>query len=294
MIGQPAQTPLPIVSINGELTPGDGPAISPRDRGFTLADGLFETMRVTGGVVFRLDRHLARLSGGLGVMQIPQPARLREWVLHAVSHAGIADGSVRLTVTRGPGRGGLPPPDDVQPTTAIAVGPRPGVHADTYRQGLRTILSSGRRNPRSLSAGLKTLSYTDAVLAWLEAQRAGADEALLLDTDGHCSEATASNLFVWHRGTLLTPPTTCAALPGITREAVLELAASLSIPAQERAFGPEDLAAADEVFLTSSLRGLAPVRSLDARPVGAGTVGNVTARLSAAYDALVSRECGTA
>ena len=294
MIRQPDQAPLPVVMVNGELAPGDGPSISPRDRGFTLADGLFETMRIQGGVVFRLDRHLARLSEGLRVMQIPQPAELRAWILRAVLHAGITDGSVRLTVTRGPGRGGLAPPDDVQPTTAIAVGPRPNVHPDTYRVGLRAIVSSGRRNPRAMSAELKTLAYTDAVLAWLEAQRAGADEALLLDTDDHCSEATASNLFVCYRGTLLTPPTTCAALPGITREAVLELAGGLNVPALERAFGLEELHAADEVFLTSSLRGIAPVRSVDARPVGAGAVGGVTARLTAAYDDLVSRECGTA
>ena len=294
MIGQSTAAPLPVVSINGELTPGDGLSISPRDRGFTLADGLFETMRVQAGVVFRLDRHLARLSDGLRVMQIPQPAELRVWVLRAVAHAGIADGSVRLTVTRGPGRGGLAPPDDAQPTTAIAVGPKPHVDPDIYRVGLRSIVSSGRRNPRSMSAGLKTLSYTDAVLAWLEARRAGADEALLLDTDGHCSEATASNLFVYYRGTLLTPPPTCAALPGITREAVLELADELNIRTQERAFGLEELHAAAEVFLTSSLRGIAPVSSIDGRPVGSGAVGAVTAGVTKAYDGLVRRECGTA
>jgi branched-chain amino acid aminotransferase len=288
------QAMLPIVLVNGELSSADALAISARDRGLTLADGLFETMRVRGGVVFRLDRHLSRLSDGLRVMQIPEPPQLRAWLQQAITHAGAADASVRLTVTRGPAAGGLAPPVDAHPTTAITVGPMPKVDGDVYRSGLRAMVASGRRNPMSMSAGLKTLAYTDSVLAWLEAHRAGADEALLLDTDGHCSEATASNLFVYCGGTLLTPPVTCAALPGITRAAILELSASLNIPAQERPIVVDELHGADEVFLTSSLRGIAPVRAIDGRPVGAGAVGVVTTRLATAYQALVNEECGTA
>jgi branched-chain amino acid aminotransferase len=288
------QATLPIVLVNGEVHSAEAPAISARDRGFTLADGLFETMCVRGGVIFRLDRHLSRLSGGLRVMQIPEPPQLRAWLQQAVARVGPVDASVRLTVTRGSSAGGLAAPADPRPTTTITVGPMPRVDPDVYRSGLRAIVASGRRNAMSMSAGLKTLAYTDSVLAWLEAHRAGADEALLLDTDGHCSEAAASNLFVYSRGTLLTPPVTCAALPGITREAILELSASLNIKAHERPVSVDELARADEVFLTSSLRGVAPVREIDGRPVGAGVVGMVTTRLATAYDGLVNEECGTA
>src|SRR5207253_8937393 len=142
-----------------------------------------------------------------------------------------------------------------RPTAVIVVGPMPAVHPDTYHNGLRAVIASGRRNPRAMSLGLKTLSYTDSVLAWMEARHAGADEALLLDTDDHCSEATASNLFVLHDNVLRTPPTTCAALPGITRATVLEIAASLGVPAREDVIAARELDTAGEVFLTSSLRG---------------------------------------
>jgi branched-chain amino acid aminotransferase len=285
---------LPVVFVNGERMPDGASALSPRDRGFTLADGLFETMRARGGIVFRLDHHLARLSDGLRIMAIAEPSDLRRWILQAVAHAGAVDASVRLTVTRGPGPGGLAPPVDARPTTVIAVGLMPSVHPDTYRNGLRAIIASGCRNPCAMSIGLKTLSYTDSVLAWIEAQRAGADEALLLDTDGHCSEATASNLFVLHNGVLRTPPMTCAALPGITRATVLEIATSLNVPAREDVVAVRELENADEAFLTSSLRGIAPLQTIDGRPVGTGTPGPVTKRIASAYDALVSQECGIA
>jgi branched-chain amino acid aminotransferase len=176
----------------------------------------------------------------------------------------------------------------------ITVGAMPQVPPDTYTTGLRAIVASGRRNSRAMSLGLKTLAYTDSVLALIEAQRAGADEALLLDTDGHVSEATASNLFAWVAGVLVTPPGSCAALPGVTRATVLELAAALNIPAAERVIGVSDLAAAGEVFLTSSLRGIAPVRTIDGRPVGSGAPGGITTQVAEAYAAVITRECGPA
>ena len=117
-----------------------------------------------------------------------------------------------------------------------------------------------------MTAGLKTLAYVDAVAGLLEARRAGADEALFLDTEGHCSEATASNLFIWTGAELVTPPLSCGVLPGITREAVLELATLRGTrQSAERAFGLDELLAADEAFLTSSLRGVAPLVRVGAR-----------------------------
>src|SRR5439155_24590192 len=112
-------------------------------------------------------------------------------------------------------------------------------------------------NERAMTSGLKTLAYTDAVAAIIEAQRAGADEAIFLDTEAHCSEATSSNLFMWAGSTLVTPPLSCGALPGITREAMLDIARERGGATAERAFGLEALERADEAFLTSSLRGSA-------------------------------------
>jgi branched-chain amino acid aminotransferase len=282
---------LPAVWVNGERQPGDGRHVSARDRGLTLADGLFETMRGHGGTVFRLERHLARLTGGLRALEIPVPPRLEAWVRAAIDDAAPSDASVRLTVTRGIGPGGLAPPVDVRPTVLVAVGALPQYSPATYERGLGAHIATGRRNERSGTAGLKTLAYTDAVAGFLEARRAGADDALFLDTEGHCSEASSSNLFVWTGGLLVTPPLSCAALPGITRAAVLELAAALGIPAAERPFGTEELAGADEAFLTSSLRGLAPLVRVGGRPIGDGGPGPVTRGIMASYRDLVAREC---
>jgi branched-chain amino acid aminotransferase len=145
-----------------------------------------------------------------------------------------------------------------------------------------------------MTAGLKTLAFTDSVAAWLEARRAGADEAIFLDTEGHCSEATSSNLFMLASGVLVTPPLSCAALPGITRATVLELAPAMGIATAQRAFGIDELLGAEEAFLTSSLRGIAPVARVAGRAIGRGTPGAVTRAVSAAYAHLVETECSSA
>jgi branched-chain amino acid aminotransferase len=286
------ENPQSAIWVNGELQPWTGVHVSARDRGLLLADGVFETMRVSRGAVFRLDRHLERLSHGLRALAVREPAELRDWVLAAVRSAVPGDASIRLTVSRGIGAPGVAPPVDTRPTVIVALNPMPVFAAAVYDAGLTAHVVSGRRNERAMTAGLKTLAYTDAIAGLLEARQAGADEALFLDTDAHCSEASASNLFAWTGSMLVTPPLSCGALPGITRATVLELAAGLGIAAAERPFGLDGLLDAQEAFLTSSLRGIAPLVRVDARPIGRGTPGALTRRLARAYDALVAQECG--
>ena len=280
--------------INGTRFDSDAAQVSARDRGLTLADGLFETMRAHRGTVFSLDRHLARLHHGLAVLAIPAPLEIRPWVVEAVRTFGAADASVRLTVTRGPAAAGVAPPRDARTTVIVTVSPMPVFPAAIYDAGLRLQVASGRRNERAETVGLKTLAYTDAIVAFLAAQREGADDALFLDTEGHCSEATSSNLFVVTGSELLTPPVSCAALPGITRATILELASRVGVRAAERAFDLPALLGGGEAFLTSSLRGVAPVVGIDEAVIGDGVPGPVTRRLSAAYAALVAEQCGTA
>jgi branched-chain amino acid aminotransferase len=284
-----SMVPAPLALwVNGERRTSNGLDLSAQDRGLTLADGLFETMRAHSGKVFRLDHHLARLAHGLEALEIPVRVELREWVINA-ARTVEGDASIRLTVTRGVAGGGVAPPPDVRPTVIVVANPLPVFPPSVYAAGLTAHVASGRRNERAMTAGLKTLAYTDAVAALLEARRAGADEALFLDTEAHCSEATASNLFIWTGSTLLTPPLSCGALPGITRAAVIELAGALRVPASERACGLDELLGAEEAFLTSSLRGLAPLVRVGTRPIGRGTPGEITGRLMAAYAALVAR-----
>jgi branched-chain amino acid aminotransferase len=281
-----------VVWVDGRRLPFDGAHISARDRGFTLADGVFETMKSRNGNVFRLDQHLTRIERALGVLAIPVPSELREWVDSAIRAAHAPDASIRLTVTRGIASGGVAPPADAAPTVVVTVAPPPAFGSAIYENGLTARVASGRRNEHSMTAGLKTLSYTDSIAAMLEARRDDADQALFLDTGGHCSEATASNLFAMIDGRLATPPTTCAALPGITRAAVIELAAALDLRVDERPFDLGRFKFATEAFLTSSLRGIAPLVRLDGCPIGAGTPGSVTRQVMAAYAELVMRECG--
>lgn len=281
-----------IVWVDGKRLPSEGAHISARDRGFTLADGVFETMRARNGKVFRLDRHLVRIDGALRTLDIPRPPELREWVDSAIQAAHVPDASIRLTVSRGVAPGGVGVPADPVPTVVVTVAPPPAFGAAIYETGLRAHVASGRRNEHSITAGLKTLAYTDSVAALIEARKAGADEALFLDTAGHCSEASASNLFAVVGGTLVTPPPTCAALPGITRAAVIELATEVGLEAEERPFGLDELTSADEAFLTSSLRGVAPLVRVDGRAIGSGAPGAITRKVMSAYAALVNGECG--
>ena len=274
--------------VNGQAI-ADGALVSVRDRGLTLADGIFETMRVRQGRVFQLEQHLARLEQGLSVLRIADVGDLRSTVVDAVARFGESDASVRLTVTRGVGSAGLLPPSHGVPTVIVTVGPLPAFSPDLYELGLTAHVPRGRRNPRAATAGLKTLSYTDAIVGLLDAQAQGADEALFLDVDGHCSEASASNLFVWTGETLVTPPVSCGALPGITRATVLEIATAMGLEALERPCTLDEVLASEEAFLTSSLRGIAPLVRIDGHAIGPGRPGPVTRRVSTAHAQMLER-----
>lgn len=283
---------IPLVWVNGERAAA-ALHLSALDRGFTLADGLFETMRVSNGVVFRPGAHLGRLHAAARRLGLGLPANLRQLVEDAARVAaaqGMLEAGLRLTVTRGIALPGILIPEAPVPTVVVVVTERAPV-PDSPGAGLTARIVSGRRNEYAMTAGMKTLSYTDSVLALAEARAAGADEALMLDTAGHLSEASASNLFLLLDGVLHTPPLSCAALPGITRAVVLELADSLGIVADERALAPEDLFAAEEAFLTSSLRGIVSLRAVDGSPIGDGTRGTTTDRIAREYRALIEEEC---
>jgi branched-chain amino acid aminotransferase len=197
-----------------------------------------------------------------------------------------------LTVTRGIASGGWAPPTDARPTVIVTVGPLPRFPAEIYERGLTLRVAGDRRNEHARTAALKTTAYTDSVLALIEAHQAGADDALFLDTAGHCSEATASNLFISSGAELITPPTSCGALPGITRRTIMEIGLTIGLNVVERVIDVKDLTGADEAFLTSSLRGIAPLVRLHDHEIGGGRPGALTTRLRAAYTALVTRECG--
>jgi branched-chain amino acid aminotransferase len=260
--------------LNGVERSADDPLLSPLDRGFTLADGIFETMRASSGVIFRLDAHLDRLCIGARLLGIPIPPTLRDHVAASARTAfagGYVHASVRLTVTRGPAPPGLAPPPHPAPSIALAISPFSP--PDAPRPIVAT-MASARRNEYALTSGIKTLSYTESVLALAQAKEA------------------ASNLFALIDDTLVTPALGCGVLPGITRAAVLELAQTLGIDTSERELLEPELAAAAEIFLTSSIREIAPVVRIATTAIGTGRTGAITQKIIDAYAALVRRECG--
>jgi branched-chain amino acid aminotransferase len=279
--------------VNGFRVDPDVAALPVRDRGLTLADGCFETMRAYRGRIFRIDAHLERLAETAARLAIPRAAHIDESLVQCVRalRESCADAAVRLTLTRGSGSGLAPRTDPPSPATVILlVDPLPAPPGHLTTTGLRVCMAEGRRNEHAPTAGLKTLAYTDAVVALMAARARGADDALFLDTAGHLSEATASNLFLVIRGVVHTPPPGCGILAGITRAAVIEILSVLDIPVEEAPIPPSALDSADEVFLTSSLREIAPVTAVDGRVIGTGQPGTLTREVRERYSRLTSDE----
>lgn len=232
------------------------PYITALDHGFTVGDGVFETVKVSNGKPVLLDRHLNRLqrSADKMEMQIPAFDELKIACLEVLSQSEIENaelGRLRITVSTGPSELGSARGDGWTLVVVYA-------HAKKWPESAKVIISDVVRNEKSPLAGAKTTSYAENVLALKRAQAVGASEAILLNLQGNVCEGTGSNIFVVKNGTVITPPIADGLLAGITRDAVIE-----SLPIQVRfselSFNVEELLSADEVFITSSTRDIQPV-----------------------------------
>lgn len=260
--------------LNGTLIPAETAAIGVGDRGFTLGDGLFETIKVRRGHPLRLDAHVERLSQGARLLRLPLPLDrdgLDRAIAQVLDANRLSDAALRLTVSRGPGQRGLLPPAHPQPTTLLTAAPLPPPAGP-----VRAVVAQGVcRNSHSPLARIKAISYLDNVLARIEAEERGADDALLRNTEGRLAESTIANLFVVGAdGILVTPPVSDGALPGVRRAELLR-----SMVALERGIGLEDLLNAREAFLTNALS-VRPLVSVDGHPIGDGAPGPLGERLS--------------
>jgi branched-chain amino acid aminotransferase len=269
--------------------------VSVFDHGLLYGDGVFEGIRAYNGRVFKLERHIQRLFDSAKALRLTIPASaadLTRIILEACAVNDIVDGYIRVVVTRGPGDLGIDP-RSCRGAQLIVIA-RPSLAL--YRSGLTgvaMITSSFRRPPPdTVSPGIKSLNYVNNVLARMEANDRGADEALMLDVNGFVAEATADNIFIVTGGRLATPPT-ATNLKGITRETVLEIARAEGLDADERPFTLFDVWTADEVFVCGTGAEIIPVLTVDSRPIGDGGVGSVTGRIVEGYAALV-RSSGTA
>ena len=264
------------------------------DHGLLYGDGVFEGIRAYNGRVFKLDRHIERLFDSAKALRIEIPATragLERIVLDACRENGIVDGYIRVVVTRGIGDLGIDPRSCGAPEIIVIARPAISMYREPAR-GVTLITSSFRRPPPdTLSPSIKSLNYVNNILARMEANDRGADEALMLDVNGFVAEATADNVFiVTSRG--LATPRTATNLNGITRETVLEIAEELGIPYEERPFSLFEVWTASELFVCGTGAEVVPVLSVDGRTIGSGDIGATTRRIVEGYASLV-RSTGT-
>lgn len=244
--------------LNGALLPAAAARIDPADRGLLLGDGLFETMAAREGTVPELARHYARLAHGAALLRIPLPLSLAALECAAgnlLAANGLSEAALRLTLTRGPAPRGLLPPEPPAPTLLLTTAPPPSGGT------LRLITASIRRDEHSPLSALKTLNYLPGVLARIEAAEQGADDALLLNTQGFVAETSAANLFVRRGGAWFTPPVADGALPGVRRAKLLE-----SGRIREARLTAEQLLQAEAIFAGNALL-LRPVAAIDGRAI---------------------------
>ncbi|MFH1743860.1 MAG: branched-chain-amino-acid transaminase [bacterium] len=284
------------IYIDGCLFDEEDAKISVFDHGLLYGDGVFEGMRIYGGRLFRPHRHIARLQRGAKIIQLEIPMSADE-LIDAISlvaqENGFTDrdGYVRLVVTRGKGDLGLDPRACPKPSVIIIVGTIKLYPTEDYENGLALMTTAIRRNsPDACPPQVKSLNYMNNILAKLEANRYGAKEAIFLNHLGYVAEATADNIFIVQDGRIMTPPVRAGALPGITRHAVIEIAADLEIPAEERNILLLDIYSADECFLTGTAAKIVPVTQVDGRMIGSGQPGSITRRLMSAFAELTEED----
>ena len=267
------------VFINGCLTEqiesSSKSALDPTDRGLTLGDGIFETISVRNSRILRLNAHLARLRRAASLLDIEPPMAdldLIEVLETVIKENLIVDGSIRLTLTRGPSSRGLLPPQIYSPSLIINASNN-SIEFDAVGCVTAIIASVTRRNEYSPLSRIKSLNYLDNILALKEAREKGADEALLLNGAGRLTSASASNLFVVLHGKLITPPEKDGCLSGIIRNDIIR-----ELDVLQQSILPLDLAEASEAFLTNCLS-VRPLISLNGKTIGDGKIGIVTQKV---------------
>ncbi len=281
--------PLPTCYLNGEFLPLREARISPLDRGFLYADGVYEVMPVYGGHPFRYPQHMARLARSMREIRLRDPydaERWRELTAGLIARNGGGAMYVYIQVTRGAeyGRNHAPLPD-IEPTVFAFCAPWPATTAQTLAQGVACITAQDTRWAR---CDIKAVSLLANVLLRQLACDTGAQETILL-RDGQMMEASASTAHIVLGGTLVTPPDSQRILPGTTRSVVEELADAAGIARQTRTISEGELRAADEILLSAATREVSAVTRLDGKVVGSGRPGPVWTRLRAAFDVLKAR-----
>jgi len=280
--------------LDGKLVPEQEAKVSVFDHGLLYGDGIFEGIRAYHGRVFKLKEHLKRLYDGAQCLMINIPItmdQMQEAVLETLRANDLSDAYIRLVVTRGVGDLGLDPRKCPVPSifciaTSIALYPD-----EVYEKGLKLVTCATRRNPpEALNGSIKSLNYLNNIMAKMECIQANVPEGIMLTTDGYVCECTGDNLFLINGNKLITPPDHLGALPGITRQAVMDVAADLGMEVVEELFRMRSVYTAEEAFLTGTAAELVPVVEVDGRQIGAGKAGPQTTKLLDAFRALIQHD----
>ena len=280
------------IYIDGKYYDQKNAKISVFDHGLLYGDGIFEGIRAYNGQVFKLTEHIDRLFYSAKAILLKMPISHREIVravIETCRRNKIRDGYVRLLVTRGAGTLGLNPNRCKNPSIIIIADKIQLYPAELYQRGMEIITVPTTRNLHSaLNPAIKSLNYLNNILAKIEANNAGCEEAVMLNAEGFVSECTGDNIFIVKAGQMFTPPLSAGALYGITRGVVIELAREEGLTVAEPNLTRYDLFNADECFLTGTGAELIPIVKIDGRIIGAGKPGPITRRLVDKYHALTN------
>ena len=275
------------IYLDGKFVDSSEAKVSVFDHGLLYGDGVFEGIRLYGGNIFRLEEHLERLEYSAKAIMLELPLtrdEIRAATCETCRQNGLTDAYIRLVVTRGVGDLGLAPWLCPKPTIFIIASKISLYPKEHYDNGLAIVTVPTRRiGPASLPPAIKSLNYLNHILGKIEAKLFGALEAIMLNEQGYVAECTADNVFIVHKGTIITPAASQGALKGITRGAVIDIAAELGVPLQESDMTRYDIWCADECFLTGSGAEVIPVVKLDGRVIGSGKPGPITHRVLEAF-----------
>src|SRR5689334_8159424 len=278
------------IYVDGKYCDEKSARISVFDHGLLYGDGIFEGIRAYKGRVFKLKEHIDRLFCSAKAILLNMPlshAEVMKAVIETCRQNKIQDGYIRLVVTRGVGTLGLNPNRCTDPSVIIIADKIQLYPRELYEKGMEIVTVATTRNLHSaLNPAIKSLNYLNNVLAKIEANNAGCEEAVMLNAEGFVAECTGDNIFIVKAGALLTPPLSAGALYGITRGVVMELAQSDGVPVAEPNLTRYDLFNADECFLTGTGAELIPIVKIDGRVIGTGKPGALTRRLVDKYRAL--------
>lgn len=271
------------VYIDGKFYKKEDAKISVFDHGLLYGDGLFEGIRVYDNCIFKLDEHLERIEYSAKAIALDlswSREELAQAHIEACRRNGVANGYIRSVITRGVGDLGLSPRNCSNPSLIIIADKIKLYPASVYENGIRLITVPTRRmSVAALPPMVKSLNYLNNILAKIEALNCGFDECLLLNDQGNVAECSGDNIFIIHKGKLITPQPSSSLLKGITRSATMECAEELGIPVVETTLTRYDIWNADEAFLTGSAAEVIPVVELDGRKIGCGKCGPLTAKL---------------